>query len=78
MESIELISDQIPDETPEAVKDNAEVIQALYDVGAKITEVIAKMSEMTEKIAKTEPTDETEVIEDNDETAIIDEKEDND
>lgn len=69
MESIEKMAEMIPAETPAVVKDNDEVIKALYDVGAKISDVIVKMTEMSEKMKfdETEVTDETEV---NDETDV--------
>lgn len=69
MESIEKMAEMIPAEEPAVVKDNDEVIKALYDVGAKISDVIMKMTEMSEKMksGESEVNDETKV---NDETDI--------
>lgn len=51
MESIERIADNIPAEKPtETVKENDDVIKALYDVGSKISDVIVKLTEMSEKL----------------------------
>ena len=59
MDSIERMAESISAETPETVKESDNVIKALYDVGAKITEVITKITEMSEKMT-TEKETETE------------------
>lgn len=63
MESIEKMAEMIPAEEPAVVKDNDEVIKALYDVGAKISDVIMKMTEMSEKMksGESEVNDETDI-----------------
>lgn len=80
MESIEKMAEMISAEEPAVVKDNDEVIKALYDVGAKISDVILKMTEMSEKMKSADITEVNDEIEVNDETDIeteITEKGDN-
>lgn len=76
-ESIESMSEMIPDETTPDTKDDNEIIKALYDVGKQISDVILKMTEETAK--KEMETEETSDNGDNDETEIeteIEESED--
>ena len=63
MESIERMAENIPAEKPvETVKENDDVIKALYDVGSKISDVIVKLTEMSEKLnPETETETETEI-----------------
>lgn len=68
MESIELLDKNIPEPTPEVVKENDDVIKGLYEVGAKIsevgskiTDVIAKMTEMSNKLDAVEPAEPQEI-----------------
>lgn len=77
MESIELLDKNIPEPTPEVVKENDDVIKGLYEVGAKIsevgskiTDVIAKMTEMSDKLGAVEPAEPEET-----KTEIVDESE---
>lgn len=66
MESIERIAENIPAETPAPVKENDGVIKALYEVGTKISDVIAKLTEMSEKMnPETETETETETENEN-------------
>jgi len=77
MESIEKMSEMIPNEPAPETKDDNEIIKALYDVGKQISDVILKITEETaKKEMETEVTDDND---DNDETKIeteIEESED--
>lgn len=71
IESIEKMSEMIPEETTPETKADNEIIKALYDVGKQISDVILKITEETAK--KEMETEETEVTDDNgdnDETEI--------
>lgn len=61
MDSIERLAESIPAEKNETTKESENIIKALYDVGSKITDVITKLSEMSEKLnAEKETETETE------------------
>ena len=69
MESIEMLAGNIPEPEKDANKDSAEVLKALYEVGEKITGVITKLSEMSDKMnAAKEDTEDTEDNEDTEDT----------
>ena len=77
MESIEMLAGNIPEPEKDTNKDSAEMLKALYEVGEKISGVITKLSEMSDKMnAITEETEETEVKEETEETEVKEESED--
>ncbi len=76
MESIEMLAGNIPEPKEDTNKDSAEVLKALYEVGEKITGVITKLSEMSDKMnAVKEETEETEVKEETEEAEVKEESE---
>ena len=76
MESIEMLAGNIPEPEKDTNKDSAEMLKALYEVGEKISGVITKLSEMSDKMnAITEETEETEVKEETEETEVKEESE---
>ena len=77
MESIEMLAGNIPEPEKDTNKDSAEMLKALYEVGEKISGVITKLSEMSDKMnAVKEETEETEVKEETEETEVKEESED--
>lgn len=77
MESIEMLAGNIPEPEKDTSKDSAEMLKALYEVGEKISGVITKLSEMSDKMnAVKEETEETEVKEETEETEAKEESED--
>ena len=76
MESIELLAESIPAPEKDVNQESAEMLKALYDVGEKITGVIAKLSEMSDKMnTVNQETEDTEDIEETEETEIKEESE---
>ena len=76
MESIEMLAGNIPEPEKDTNKDSAEMLKALYEVGEKISGVITKLSEMSDKMnAVKEETEETEVKEETEETEVKEESE---
>lgn len=76
MESIERLAGSIPAPEKDVNQESAEMLKALYDVGEKITGVIAKLSEMSDKMTTiNQETEETEDIEETEETEIKEESE---
>lgn len=76
MESIEMLADNIPEPKEDTNKESAEVLKALYEVGEKITGVITKLSEMSDKMNTIkEETEETEDKEETEETEVKEESE---
>ena len=79
MESIEMLAGNIPEPEKDTNKESAEMLKALYEVGEKITGVIAKLSEMSDKLdtvkEETEETEETETKEETEETETKEESE---
>ncbi len=70
MESIERLAESIPAPEKDVNQESAEMLKALYDVGEKITGVITKLSEMSDKMNT--------IKEENDDTDDTDEKDDTD
>lgn len=79
MESIEMLAGNIPEPEKDTNKDSAEMLKALYEVGEKISGVITKLSEMSDKMNatkdETEDTEDTEDNEDTEDTGAKDESE---
>lgn len=80
MESIEKISESIPDEVTPETKTENEVVKALYEVGEKISGLIMIMTEENAKKDMETDTDDNDDNDDNDDIDVeteIDEKGDN-
>lgn len=77
MESIDRIAESLPEPEQEVNKESAEMLKVLYEVGEKITGVITKLSEMSEKMnVINEDTEDTEVSEESEDIEIKEESED--
>ena len=75
MESIERLAESIPAPEKDVNQESAEMLKALYDVGEKITGVITKLSEMSDKMNTiNQESDDTEDTDGKDDTEDIDAK----
>jgi hypothetical protein len=81
MESIERLAESIPAPEKDVNQESAEMLKALYDVGEKITGVITKLSEMSDKMntinQESDDTEDTDGKDDTEDTDAKDESEDN-
>lgn len=69
MESIERLAESIPTPEKEVNQESADMLKALYEVGEKITGVITKLSEMSDKMNTVNQ--ENEDIDENEDTEVI-------
>lgn len=79
MESIERLAESIPAPEKDVNQESAEMLKALYDVGEKITGVITKLSEMSDKMntinQESDDTEDTDGKDDTEDTDAKDESE---
>lgn len=80
MESIERLAESIPAPEKDVNQESAEMLKALYDVGEKITGVITKLSEMSDKMntinQESDDIEDTDGKDDTEDTDAKDESED--